>query len=72
MASIPDKRLKSSTYSYPSALDEVRDLFGLTIIRDLEEREGPGTTRTGLRSWGTRGTHIWHPAPPNDAQLLLG
>ncbi len=40
MASIPDKRLKSSMYSYPSALDEVRDLFDLTIIRDLEEREG--------------------------------
>src|SRR5258708_30541686 len=40
MASIPDKRLKGSTYSYPSALDEVRDLFDLTVIRDLEEREG--------------------------------
>jgi len=40
MASIPDKRLKSSTYSYPSALDEVRGLFDLTVIRDLEEREG--------------------------------
>jgi len=45
MASIPDKRLKSSTYSYPSALDEVRDLFDLTVIRDLEEREGSQTDR---------------------------
>ncbi len=44
MASIPDKRLKSSMYSYPSALDEVRDLFDLTIIRDLEEREGRPTS----------------------------
>src|SRR5260221_5691539 len=40
MASILDKRLNGLTHAYPSALDEVRDLFDLTIIRDLEEREG--------------------------------
>jgi len=40
MASILGKRLDGLTHSYPSALDEVRDLFDLTIIRDLEEREG--------------------------------
>jgi len=40
MASTLGKRLDGLTHSYPSALDEVRDLFDLTIIRDLEEREG--------------------------------
>src|SRR5258708_26806678 len=40
MASILGKRLDGLMHSYPSALDEVRDLFDLTIIRDLEEREG--------------------------------
>ena len=39
MASILGKRLDGLTHSYPSALDEVRDLFDLTIIRDREERE---------------------------------
>src|SRR5258708_38321406 len=39
MASILGKRLNGLTHSYPSALDEVRDLFDVTIIRDLEERE---------------------------------
>ncbi len=74
-ASIFGKRLFSLTNSYPAALDEVRDLFDLTIIRDLEKREGiesPGTTRTGLRSWRTRGAHSWHPPLPDDAQLSLG
>src|SRR6266852_1051766 len=40
MASILGKRLDGLMHSYPSALDEVRDLFDVTIIRDLEEREG--------------------------------
>ena len=40
MASTLGKRLDGLTHSYPSALDEVRDLFDVTIIRDLEEREG--------------------------------
>src|SRR5260370_24655334 len=40
MASILGKRLDGLTHSYPLALDEVRDLFDVTIIRDLEEREG--------------------------------
>ena len=40
MTSILDQRLNGLTYSYPSALDEVRDLFDVTIIRDLAEREG--------------------------------
>src|SRR5260221_9931523 len=40
MASILGKRLNGLTHSYPSALDEIRDLFDVTIIRDLEEREG--------------------------------
>lgn len=40
MASTLGKRLDDLTHLYPSALDEVRDLFDLTIIRDLEERDG--------------------------------
>ncbi|PYU56348.1 MAG: hypothetical protein DMG55_24455 [Acidobacteria bacterium] len=38
MSAIFQYLLKSST-RIPSALDEVRDLFDLTIMRDLEESE---------------------------------
>jgi len=75
MASIFGKRLASLTNSYPSALDEVRDLFDLTIIRDLEEREGskaPARLELGLRSWRTRGAHSWHPPFPDDAREAGG
>ncbi len=40
MASILGKRLDGLMHSYPSALDEVRDLFDVTIIREFDERDG--------------------------------